>query len=79
MYLNTMQFTDARIFSLANAVTSEAISDANLQFDKMNRDRIGILLANQFGVLENFNKPKDKLRLLKTMNNMVPSMLAMQH
>lgn len=37
------------------------------------------MLANQFGALENFMKPNDKLRLLKTMNHMVPSLLAIQH
>lgn len=42
----------------------------------MNRARIGIVLGNQFGALENYNKANDKLRLLKTMNHMVPSLLA---
>eukprot|EP00347_Sterkiella_histriomuscorum_P013040 403366246 len=72
-------FGDTRIFSLANTVTKEAIQDAKLDFDGMNRSRVGIVLANQFGALENYNKPNDKLRLLKTMNHMVPSLLAIQH
>ncbi|CDW72602.1 3-oxoacyl-(acyl carrier protein) synthase ii [Stylonychia lemnae] len=72
-------FGDARIFSLANAVTLEAIEDAKLNFDQVNRTRVGVVLGNQFGVLENYNKPNDKLRLLKTMNHMVPSLIAINH
>lgn len=34
-------------------------------------------MGNQFGALENYMKPKNKLRLLKTMNHMVPALIAM--
>jgi hypothetical protein len=40
---------------------------------------MGMVIANQFGASENFIKPNDKLRLLKEMNMMVPSILAMHY
>jgi hypothetical protein len=60
-------------------VAQEAIKDASLDFKKTNRDRVGIVLGNQFGALENYMKPNNKLRLLKTMNHMIPALLAMQY
>ncbi len=36
-----------------------------------------MIIANQFGASENFDKPDDKLRLLKEMNMMVPCLMAM--
>lgn len=52
-----LKFPQARIFSLANAVTKEAVADAKIDFKSMTpqqRDRVGIVLANQFGVMENY-------------------------
>ena len=73
-----LQFKDTKIFTLANAITKEAIQHANLDFNTLNRDRIGILLGNQFGAMSNYMHP-DKLRLLKTMNHMVSALLAINH
>jgi 3-oxoacyl-[acyl-carrier-protein] synthase II len=44
----------------------------------MNKDRVGMILANQFGAMENYMKP-NKLRLLATMNHMVPALLAIDY
>lgn len=51
---------------------------AKIDLDKLNRDRVGIILGNQFGAMENYMK-SDKLRLLKTMNHMVSALIAIQH
>lgn len=67
---------------MANAVTKEALNDAKLDVNSLSaqeRDRVGIIIANQFGVLENYMKPHNKLRLLMTMNHMVSALLAMNH
>ena len=67
---------------MANAVTKEALVDAKLEIKAMSakeKDRTGIIVANQFGVLENYMRPNNKLRLLMTMNHMVGAILAMEH
>ena len=63
-------------------MTKEALNDANINIKGLTadeRDRTGINIANQFGVLENYMKPNNKLRLLMTMNHMVSALLAMEH
>lgn len=57
----------------------EMLADSRLQIKKEDSERFGIAIGNQFGVLENFNKPNDKLRLLKTMNHMTASLMAIEY
>ena len=57
---------------------TEAVQDSKIDFQTLNRKRVGVVLGNQFGVMENYLKD-EKLRLLKTMNHMVGALTAMKY
>ena len=72
----------ARIYTLANCITSQAIENSKTIRNYLDQGKqnfnIGCIIANQYGIRE-MDCEDEKLRLIKEMPHVVPSIVAMKH
>ena len=70
---------EAKTYTLANYVTSQALSDSPKMMDHLDShgDRIGCIIASQYGVQT--DATHGKLELVKRMPHIIPSVIALKH